>query len=98
MLKYVKRIFNMGCDILGIGKTLENLIKIKNRNINELANKINVSPQTIYSIIRRDTTNINLYILQKLANELDVTLDHFINDQYHNKENVKLDENFNIEK
>lgn len=38
---------------MGIGSKLSKLIEANNANPNELARKVGVSPQTIYSIIKR---------------------------------------------
>ncbi len=62
---------------MGIGDKLNSLLKKRNRNINELATAINVSPQTLYSISKRNNTKVDLDILQKIADELAVTLDYF---------------------
>lgn len=62
---------------MGIGSKLDNLLKIRNRNVNDLSNSIKVSPHTIYSIIKRDNTKVDLDILQSIADELCVTLDYF---------------------
>jgi transcriptional regulator with XRE-family HTH domain len=62
---------------MSIGERLENLIKIKGTNVNQLAIKTNVNPQTIYSIIRRNNTKVDLDVLQAIADELNVTLDYF---------------------
>ena len=62
---------------MGIGDKLNSLLKNRNRNINELATAINVSPQTLYSISKRNNTKVDLDILQKIADELAVTLDYF---------------------
>ena len=42
-----------------IGKTLEKVLKENGTNVNELAKKINVSNQTLYSIIKRDRDFVN---------------------------------------
>jgi transcriptional regulator with XRE-family HTH domain len=62
---------------MSIGERLENLIKSKNTNVYQVAMKANVSPQTIYSIIRRNNTKVDLDVLQDIADELGVTLDYF---------------------
>lgn len=62
---------------MGIGDKLNNILKERNRNVNELAATIGVSPQTLYSIINRNNTKVDLDVLQKIADELSVTLDYF---------------------
>lgn len=65
---------------MAIGDKLNILLEKRNRNINELAMSINVSPQTLYSIAKRNNTKVDLDILQKIADELSVTLDYFCTD------------------
>lgn len=65
---------------MAIGDKLNILLEKRNRNINELATSINVSPQTLYSIAKRNNTKVDLDILQKIADELSVTLDYFCTD------------------
>lgn len=62
---------------MGIGDKLNRLLDLRGRNINELAATIKVSPQTLYSISKRNNTKADLDVLQKIADELSVTLDYF---------------------
>lgn len=62
---------------MAIGKKLEDLLKLRNTNPNQLSKNTGLSVATIYSIIRRDNMKVNLDDLQKIANELCVTLDYF---------------------
>lgn len=57
---------------MGIGTNLKELISLKGTNVNELAAKAGISPQTLYAIIKRDNTKIDTNILLKLAHALDV--------------------------
>lgn len=63
-----------------IGKTLQALIDEKGTNVNELAKTIGVSPQTLYSIIKRDNMKIDFDVLLKICKALDVPVDVFYND------------------
>lgn len=65
---------------MGVGKKLQQLIALRNRNVNDIAQAINVSSSTLYSIIRRDNNKVDIDVLQDIANELDVTLDYFTSD------------------
>lgn len=69
---------------MGIGDKLNMLLKQRDRNINELASTIGVSPQTLYSISKRNNTKVDLDVLQKIADELSVTLDYFCTDTRRN--------------
>ena len=60
-----------------IGKTLQHLLDEKGTNVNELAKIINVSPQTLYSIIKRDNMKIDFEILLKICSALDVEVEKF---------------------
>ena len=62
---------------MGIGYILDELLKEKNINVNELARRTNISPSTLYSIIRRDNMKVDLDILMKIARELKVSVDYF---------------------
>lgn len=63
-----------------IGKTLEKVLKENGTNVNELAKKINVSNQTLYSIIKRDNMKIDFELLLKICNALNVNVERFYND------------------
>lgn len=62
---------------MSIGKRLEELINYRNTNVNRVAREAGISPQTIYGIIKRDNTKVDINILMALAKQLDVTLDFF---------------------
>ncbi|MDO4280560.1 MAG: helix-turn-helix transcriptional regulator [Peptococcaceae bacterium] len=75
---------------MSIGKRLEELITYRNTNVNRVARKAGISPQTIYGIIKRDNTKVDINILMALAKELDVTLDFFSGGPL-NAEDVELE-------
>lgn len=60
-----------------IGTTLKRILDERALNVSELAREIQVSPQTLYSIIRRDNNKINFDLLLRICNALDVPLDVF---------------------
>ena len=62
---------------MGIGDKLQNLIDEPHRNVNDISKATGISASTIYSIIRRNNTKVDLDVLQTLADELCVTLDYF---------------------
>lgn len=66
---------------MAIGAKLASLIVKRGRKVPELARAIGVSQSTIYSIIERNNTKIDLKVLQLLCDELCVTLDYFLDDQ-----------------
>lgn len=69
-----------------IGKTLKVILEEKGTNANELSKKIGVSCQTIYSIIKRDNMKIDLALLLKICEALNVSLDRFYPGCYNNNE------------
>lgn len=71
---------------MGIGSKLSKLMDMNGTNANELARKIDVSPQTIYSIIKRDSKKADIEVLLKLADSLGVTAEYFVDDINTNNE------------
>lgn len=65
---------------MGIGAKLDTLLKEQNSNANELAQKIGVSPQTIYSMIKRDSKKADIEVLIKISKELGVEPEYFCDD------------------
>ena len=62
---------------MGIGIILQELLKEKNSNVNEVSTATGVSPSTLYSIIRRDSMSANIQDLYKVAHYLGVSLEYF---------------------
>lgn len=77
---------------MGIGEKLQELLDKRRRNVNDLAKATGVSASTIYSIIRRNNTKVDLDILQLIADELCVTLDYFSDLSSPTKQAYYLDE------
>lgn len=75
---------------MSIGKRLEELITYRNTNVNKVAKAAGLSPQTIYGIIKRDNTKVDINILLALAKELNVTLDFFSGGQM-NEEGLDIE-------
>jgi len=71
---------------MGIGLKLDSLMKQKGTNANELAQKIKVSPQTIYSMIKRDSKKADIEVLIRLSRELGVEPEYFCDDSIPLKE------------
>lgn len=65
---------------ISLSNKLKLLFKEKYTNVNEVAAKINVSPQTLYSLIKRDSTKIDIALLDKIATELNVDINYFFDD------------------
>lgn len=65
---------------MGIGKKLDSLMKEQGTNANELAQKIGISPQTIYSMIKRDSKKADIEVLIKISKEFGVEPEFFCDD------------------
>lgn len=64
---------------MGIGKILSDLIDEKKSNVNEIAKLAGVSPQTLYSMIKRDSMKADIEVLIKVSNALGVDVEFFYN-------------------
>ena len=62
---------------MGIGKKLEELIQKNNSNVKETAAKIGMSEQTLYSLIKRDSTRIDINTLMEISKALNVEPEYF---------------------
>ena len=71
---------------MGIGSKLSELMEANGTNANELAKKIGVSPQTIYSIIKRDSKKADIEVLSKIAGILGVNIEYFDGTEYTEEE------------
>ena len=65
---------------MGIGSKLAELIRANNTNPSELAKKVGVSPQTIYSILKRDSKKADIEVLLRIADTLGVNVEYFVDD------------------
>ncbi|MGN0352432.1 MAG: helix-turn-helix domain-containing protein [Roseburia sp.] len=70
---------------MGIGSKLTKLMKEQDTNANELSSKAGVPAQTIYSLIRRDASKVDIDSLIKIARALGVTADYFCSDEVSNQ-------------
>lgn len=61
-----------------IGAKLQALFIEKNTNVNEVASRTGISPNTIYSLIRRDSEKANIDDLYRVAHHLGVSLNYFV--------------------
>lgn len=69
---------------MGIGDKLQQLISQKNTNVNELSVQAKVSPSTLYSIIKRNNTKVDIDILIRISNILGVPVEFFSDEIYLN--------------
>lgn len=75
---------------MGIGTALQTLINYRNTNVNEVANITGVNPQTLYSIIKRDSMKANIDDLYKVAHHLGVTLDYFYSEYVRENNEIEI--------
>lgn len=83
---------------MGIKNRLVALMEAKETNANDLAQKINVSPSTIYSIMQRDSNRIDIDLILKISHALGVTADELLQDELAslNELEVKMDEDSQV--
>ena len=63
---------------MGIGARLVDIMEKKKMNTNELAIKIGVPPTTLYSMIKRDSSRVDIDLIIKIAHALDMTADELL--------------------
>ncbi len=66
---------------MGIGKDLNELLEQKNIRVADLSRLANIPASTIYSILRRDNLKIEIDVLFKLCDVLNVAPEYFYNKQ-----------------
>ena len=81
---------------MGIGKTLSKILNEKGSNANELAMKINVAPTTIYSILKRDNTKVDIEVLIKICRALNVKVERFYQEYLTEDELKYCEENTSV--
>ena len=70
---------------MGIGVRLEAIMKAKNIYANELAKKIGVTSSTIYSMIKRDSSRVDIDLIIKIAHALGMTADELLSGENYEK-------------
>lgn len=78
---------------MGIGSKLQKIIAEKGTNVNELAGRAKVSPSTLYSIIKRDNTKVDIDVLIAICKVLGVPVEYFSDEDtsyYHDSETAAL--------
>jgi len=64
---------------MGIGSILSDLIKAAGTNVNKVAQEASISPQTLYSMIRRDSMKVDIEVLIRVCRVLDVPVEYVYN-------------------
>ena len=73
---------------MGIGSILSALIEEKGSNVNKVAQEASISPQTLYSMIRRDSMKVDIEVLIRVCRVLDVPVEYVYN-KYKGEEKAK---------
>ena len=73
---------------IGIGSILSALIEEKGSNVNKVAQEASISPQTLYSMIRRDSMKVDIEVLIRVCRVLDVPVEYVYN-KYKGEEKAK---------
>lgn len=62
------------------GSMLKQILKEQDTNINELARRLNVSPQTLYSMVKRDNQKVDFDLMIRICAELNVPVERMCED------------------
>lgn len=65
---------------MAIGAKLDVLLKHEKMKVSKLSRLTGIPAQTIYAIIRRDSANVDLEILQKICKEMKIGISYFYDD------------------
>ena len=60
-----------------IGTRIKNILDEKDISINEFSRRVGISPQTLYSMVKRDNNKIDFDLLLKICRELNEPLNSF---------------------
>ena len=71
-----------------IGTVLSEVLKEKNLSVNQLAQTSGVNVNTLYSIIKRNNTKVDIAVLLKICDVLNVNIERFYGDYV--KEHTQL--------
>jgi len=83
-MRYIENIKKGDC-IMGIGSILAKLLEEKGMTAADLARLADVKVTTIYSIIKRNNTKVDLDILIRISNVLNVPVEYFHTGKYDSK-------------
>lgn len=62
------------------GSMLKEILKEQNTNINELARRLNVPAQTLYSMVKRDNQKVDFDLMMRICSELNVPVERMCED------------------
>ena len=76
---------------MAIGNKVKSLLKKKKMKVTTLASLTNIPEQTLYAIIRRDSSNVDLDILRKVCAATEVNISYFYSQD--TATNIDIDSN-----
>ena len=62
------------------GSMLKTILDEQNVSISELARRLDVSPQTLYSMVKRDSQKVDFDLMLRICRELGVPVERFCDD------------------
>lgn len=62
------------------GSTLKEVLDGQGVSVSELARRLEISPQTLYSMIKRDSQKVDFDLMLRICRELDVPMERFSED------------------
>lgn len=63
---------------MGFGSVLSEILKTRNISIYQLSKSTEIPATTIHAIIKRDSNNVNIETVRKIADFLGMTVDEFL--------------------
>lgn len=62
------------------GSMLKEILREQKTNINELARRLNVPAQTLYSMVKRDNQKVDFDLMMRICSELNVPVERMCED------------------
>ena len=63
---------------MNLGSRLEEILKDRGMTVTQLAREAEVSPQTLYAMIRRDSNKVDMNIMARILQALQMELAEFV--------------------
>lgn len=77
---------------MGIGNKLSDLLTLRNKKPGTLASETGINKNTIYAIIKRDSTRVSMSTIEAIANNLGVSVDYFFDNKIEKKAQAQYSE------
>lgn len=62
------------------GSMLKKILREQNMSVSELARRLKVSPQTLYSMVKRDNQKVDFDMMMRICSQLNVPVERFCED------------------